>query len=318
MSATAATCSLMANPCMDETSPSTAPLATSASGDSANAQANQGATAQPASATRALSHSWTPDVCPAKISSNADARASPSAAKASVLLNPFVGVCTVSSALTISAASSRSLRPRYDSKALVPAPGKGILTVREQKVLQMMALAEEMGYVCEPQTKYRHEFIQSVNSHLIHREGKNVYQSAAFNLPLFARQAALSTFGLANITTNTSSCVTWELNSMMDLTGFFGDMMSEAGKNSAGLTRALQTASEPTSRVLAMIIPPMTVSHVELARGVSRLYINLMYILSDEAGEIHFGPRTTTGTRSRLQWRMWPRSGGSSRRTRAS
>ena len=49
---------------------------------------------------------------------------------------------------------------------------------------------------------------------------------------------------------------------------------AERGKQDVGggLSRALQTASEPTARVIATFIPPFAVS---MHRGVSRLYVNL-------------------------------------------
>ena len=59
-----------------------------------------------------------------------------------------------------------------------------------------------MDYVCEPVTKYRHEFILAINSHLVDRQGKNVYQLAAFSLPLFSRQDAMDTFGKPNLVTS--------------------------------------------------------------------------------------------------------------------
>ncbi|KAL1496604.1 hypothetical protein AB1Y20_014208 [Prymnesium parvum] len=95
-------------------------------------------------------------------------------------------------------------------------------------------------------------------------------------------------FGEALLVTDTSSCLTWKVTDMPQLLSFFGSMLNEAGKECVGLCRALQRPSEPTARVLAMLIPSFEISVCNMARGVDRAYINLMYILLDEDGEIHF------------------------------
>jgi hypothetical protein len=70
----------------------------------------------------------------------------------------------------------------------------------------MLALGAECGYICEPTTKFRHELILSITDHMVHRRGLNVYQSAAYSIPCFPRQAAIDFFGLANRTVGTQAC----------------------------------------------------------------------------------------------------------------
>ena len=84
---------------------------------------------------------------------------------------------------------------RFSRGSSVPTTGTKTLTKTEQKIAQMMELAAETGFVCEPVTKYRQEFLTAISSHLIHRSGKNVYQSPAFSIPMFSREAALNIFG---------------------------------------------------------------------------------------------------------------------------
>ena len=181
----------------------------------------------------------------------------------------------------------RAIKPRYTKAHSLAVHNKGAMTIREQKIAQMLSLAEECGYVCEPTTKFRHEFILSITSRMVHRQGKNIYQAAAFPVPLFPRQAAIDMFGMTNVTTQTSSCWTWKVESLAELATILGSMLNEAGKNCAGLTRALTTKSEPTARALAMLIPPFEVSVVRVARGVDRLYVNMMYMLWDQGGGFH-------------------------------
>jgi len=54
------------------------------------------------------------------------------------------------------------------------------------------------------------------------------------------------------------------------------------------VSRGLRTASESCIRVIATLIPPLEVSWVRVASGLHRLYVSMIYVLSDEAGEMHF------------------------------
>ena len=88
--------------------------------------------------------------------------------------------------------------------------------------------------------------------------------------------------------TKKTGTVTWRMESLQELSAFMGQMLSETGKMCAGLSRALQTKSETVARVLATILPPFEVSVVEMPRGVDRMFLNFMYVLSDEDGELHW------------------------------
>ena len=177
---------------------------------------------------------------------------------------------------------------RFCRGSKVPTDNTKTLTKTEQKIVQMMKLAAETGFVCEPVTKFRQEFLTAINSHLVHRSGKNVYQSPAFTIPMFSREAALNIFGEANLVTNSPTTLTWRIDDLAVLSSTFGDMLSETGMLSAGLTRALKTENQKVVRVLATIIPPCEMSVVQMPRGVDRMYVNFMYVVSDEDGEVHY------------------------------
>ena len=197
-------------------------------------------------------------------------------------------MCTDTTLAPLTAISQFEMGSRFDRRSMMPAMGTTALTERDTKIEQMMALAAETGYVCEPVTKFRHEFLTAVTSHLVHRVKMSVYQSPAFNIPMFSRTAALNMFGEANLTTNKEACLTWKMEDLGDLSTFFGQMLSETGKLCAGLTRALKTESENVSRVLATIIPMYEMSVVLMPRGVDRMFINFQYVLADEDGEVHW------------------------------
>mmetsp|Transcript_13116 Transcript_13116/g.27914 ORF Transcript_13116/g.27914 Transcript_13116/m.27914 type:complete len:98 (+) Transcript_13116:679-972(+) len=72
-----------------------------------------------------------------------------------------------------------------------------------------------------------------------------------------------------------------------------GELLLPPDLNAAGTSRArLMKPSEPFMRVLAMLLSPMEVSWVKQGKGQERLYVNLLYVLCDEAGGLHL-PRTT-------------------------
>ena len=181
------------------------------------------------------------------------------------------------------------LRSRYQPNKVASSSSKaGVLTVHEQKVEQLTTLAASLGFVCMPNTFYRQQFLHALVIRLVHRVGKNVYQAPAFSMPLFPRSAALMLLGSANQTCCTATTVTWDFNDLTDLSAFFGSMLSETGKTQAGLTRALQAPSESTAKTLATIIPPVKISSVVCPQKGEVVYINMLYVLSDGNGEVHF------------------------------
>ena len=180
-----------------------------------------------------------------------------------------------------------SVRPKYKRKSAQATADSHLATIREEKIAQMMALATECGYICEPTTKYRHEFILAITSRLVHRIGIDVFQSAAFSLPMFPRQSAMHIFGDEHMTVESPQCLTWRIETLEGLVALLGTMLNEASKSVANLTRAITSKGEPTARVLAMLIPPFEVSSYTKPSGSDRLHINMMYTLWDQGGGMH-------------------------------
>lgn len=170
-----------------------------------------------------------------------------------------------------------AVRPKYKRKSAQATADGHLATIREEKIAQMMALATECGYICEPTTKYRHEFILAITSRLVHRIGLDVFQSAAFSLPMFPRQSAIHIFGDEHMTVESPHCLTWRIETLEGLAALLGTMLNEASKSVANLTRAITSKGEPTARVLAMLIPPFEVSSYTKPSGSDRLHINMMY-----------------------------------------
>jgi hypothetical protein len=180
-----------------------------------------------------------------------------------------------------------AIKPHYSKKRKATAlAASNPPTIREEKIAQMLALAAECGYVCEPTTKHRHQFILSITSHMVHRRGLNVYQAATYPI-LFPRQAAIDIFGSENKTVSTLACHTWRMTTMQQMVAAFGTMLNEVGKNVAGLARAITSKGEPTARALAMLVPPFEVSSYTTKSGSDRLHVSMMYTLWDQGGGMH-------------------------------
>lgn len=90
------------------------------------------------------------------------------------------------------------------------------------------------------------------------------------------------------ITEESKKLCSWQANNFGELSTMMGELLQDNSKMVAGLTRALQTPSESVVRVVAILVPPATISWVRLPRAAERLYVNMMYALVDHNGEIHF------------------------------
>jgi hypothetical protein len=123
---------------------------------------------------------------------------------------------------------------------------------------------------------------------LVHREGKSVYQSVAFTIPLFARDAALAIVGRNGLEREEAHVLNWKLTTVLDCANLMAGLMAflPSGSLCEGTSRALMTASEPTSLVLATIMPTLELTWEEMPSG-DRLRVNFMYCLADSDGELH-------------------------------
>ena len=118
---------------------------------------------------------------------------------------------------------------------------------------------------------------------MVNRTGEFVYQSAAFsipNFPLTALETALPSYLLK---TDWPGTKTWSLPSVTLAAVHLGPLMQEISM-CAGASRALKTASERWSRVVATIYD----AEITLVQGTNldQTFVNFLYVLIDEEGEI--------------------------------
>ena len=168
-----------------------------------------------------------------------------------------------------------------------PAKPRTITSSRERKLEAMLVLASELDFFCRPGELYLQDLATRLAQHLKNRVGKMVYQTVAFSMENFPLELARQVFAMATQQSSTSVTTTWRVDTIHQTDLVFNSIFEGYADKCIGASKALQTPSEPVIRVLATIITGAEISHVRLARGVERLYVNLMYVLSDEDGELH-------------------------------
>lgn len=159
-------------------------------------------------------------------------------------------------------------------------------------VLALFALARQCGYVLKPTESYKMELSLALCRTMINRGGQFVYQAAALSMP-FQKEAAELIFRMdALIVDRTDSYITWRATNVLELRGLLGDILPMCKMNGMGISRALKTASERASRVVATLAPPMEISWVKSELGLEKIFLNIQYVLFTEAGDIHW-PKST-------------------------
>ena len=177
----------------------------------------------------------------------------------------------------------RKLTAASSALAQVPNP-----TPRQKKIASMIALADECGFAYMAYSQFKTALSTAIVKSLVHRVGTSVYQSVAFNIPLFSRGAALAVLSRNGLVRETSHLLNWKLTTVPECAGLMEGLIASlpSGSLCAGSSRALMTASEPTALVLATIMPTLEITWEEMPSG-DRLRVNFMYCLADADGELH-------------------------------
>ena len=179
----------------------------------------------------------------------------------------------------------RALVTQPEVQPIIPKPIAPTIT---QKEAQFFALAKELGYSVTPMAKWKKELATRIAASMRTRQGLLIYQSAAFDLPNFPLELAEQLFAFATKMADTpKGTSTWRAETMAATSALFGSIFVGQVNNCVGASKAIKKPSERFVRVLATIMPRFEISHVKLSRGVERLYVNFMYVLATEAGEVN-------------------------------
>lgn len=153
---------------------------------------------------------------------------------------------------------------------------------------RLKALAAARNLALVSKEKLLNELGQSIARRIVKRSGAQVYQMLTCALPYFPRQVLQETFPEQCVTEETAARMTWELRTVSEVAQAVGPLMQRSTYVCVGSTKAFKTKSERVIRVVAKLMPPFEICHEDSRRGVERLYLNGMYVLATQEGELHF------------------------------
>ncbi|KAL1520391.1 hypothetical protein AB1Y20_021977 [Prymnesium parvum] len=142
-----------------------------------------------------------------------------------------------------------------------------------------------LGFVVTPIKKWAKAIARAIATSLRTREGEFIYQSAAIRMPEVPREAVLQ--NLPAPKSSTPSELSWEWESLCEVSHFLSELLPLSGMATAGATRAIQRPSEPVIRVLATMMGGLEMKHVVSTNGSECLTINFLYILMGEMGDLY-------------------------------
>ena len=152
----------------------------------------------------------------------------------------------------------------------------------------MHELALELGFFCTKSSSYKVDLATRIASSLRNRSGSAVYQSVAISISHIPLEFCFQTFALATQELPTSGgTTTWTMATMDQTMQVFGSIFQAADLSCSGASKALKSPSETVARVLATIMPGAVITHVSKKKGVSIAYINFLFALITEHGELH-------------------------------
>ena len=145
------------------------------------------------------------------------------------------------------------------------------------------------GLVMMPIEKYKKALGTTMARHLAARRGESIYQVVSCSLPFVPKTVLEHLLASEEGSKESISegMLRWNFETLSDVKRVATPLLELAGAADrlvAGTTRALKTKSERFSRVVASMMAPMEITHME---EEERVVINFCYVLADEAGELH-------------------------------
>lgn len=151
----------------------------------------------------------------------------------------------------------------------------------------MRALADAYNYALLSKEKLLQELGQGIAKRVLKRRGWEVYQMLAFSLPYFPRMLLRETFPVSSVTEESEKRMCWVLKSAEEMSSVI-PLLRRSSYTCAGLTKVFQARSERVIRVVAKLMAPFEIVHEVSSNGAEKCYLNGMYVLATEAGELHF------------------------------
>jgi hypothetical protein len=151
----------------------------------------------------------------------------------------------------------------------------------------LTGLAAEMGYIVTSADSYHQELAHSIMTRMRTRGGQKIAQNAAFNIPGFPRQALEMALPPGMAQEDSPRQLTYSATTVPQVEQMLRPLLVKWCKSMQGVTRPLIKPSESVIRVVATLMPPVQIQWVRLASGMDWLYVNMMYVLADQLGEMH-------------------------------
>ena len=181
------------------------------------------------------------------------------------------------------AAQKTKSRPPGVLKRLAPHE---LTEEQEAKRQQMLALARELGYVCQSRKGLEMDLAQQIYARMTNREGKAIFQVIDFSIS-FPREAALQILPDSLRMESTASTMLWQSSTLEEAQTMIGELLSSVSNNASGLTRAVNPPSESQIRVWATLMPTIWAKHTTLEHGAERLNIKASFVLWDNSADYH-------------------------------
>lgn len=132
------------------------------------------------------------------------------------------------------------------------------------------------------------ELGRAIGRRMVKRQGGQIYQMIACTLPYFPRDVLREIIPTPCMKEDSVKSAHWELRTVAEVAEVLGPVLRRSGYNCAGSTKAFKTRSERVIRVVAKLMCPFEISHEVSPCGVERCYLNGMYVLATQDGELHF------------------------------
>jgi hypothetical protein len=147
------------------------------------------------------------------------------------------------------------------------------------------SLLKSVGILSAYNYKQERELVTMIAKHLAPRLGDP--QVASFTFPIISMRGLVETLGQPS--QETGEGYIWKLETAAAIRASLSRTLSKFSKELKvhGLSKPLQNPSENYVRMIATLLPTLEI-HVESdGFSMDRLWVNMMNIIIDEAGEIH-------------------------------
>lgn len=165
---------------------------------------------------------------------------------------------------------------------------KEAVAAAEQEIAQLRTMAAARGLALISKDTLLVELGQAIGRRMVKRTGGQIYQMLTCVLPYFPRELLQEILPKACVKEETPWVVHWELRTVGEVGDIVGPLLQKSGYICVGSTKAFRSKLERVIRVVAKLMPPFEITHEAASSGAERCYLNGMYVLATQDGELHY------------------------------